>query len=89
MPGTHTTQTQRCIKALLAAGYKRSEFKVQTPFDRKVQGYGVARIYVFANADRQRELAPKVEEQGIEIIWSLKYNGETIDLLFPIYKERY
>ena len=38
-------RTKRTIKALLACGFRRSEFSAQTPFDYQRKGYENTRAY--------------------------------------------
>lgn len=67
-----TIQAKRAIQALLKAGYKRDEFSVRTKIHRLGSGrgqyeYGDPTIIVWADKERQMELAPKVVEQGIGV----------------------
>src|SRR5690606_24207763 len=73
-----TFQTRLAVAAMLAAGFKRKEFRVRTPFDRKTMNYLDARITLWDN--NPEVVAPKVPallENGINVI-RVFYKGELI-----------
>jgi len=73
-----TFQTRLAVAGMLAAGFKRNEFRVRTPFDRKTMNYLDTRITLWDN--NPEVVAPKVPallENGINVI-RVFYKGELI-----------
>lgn len=68
--GRPTTQAQSAIDALLAAGFKRSEFKVTTErkyYDRYNYEFGDAKISLRASLAKSIELTPAMLAQGLHV----------------------
>lgn len=70
-------QTDRIIKTLVDAGFKRSEISVNTPFCKRLGGYDLTKIYVKVNdQDRHFEILPRLlATREIKVVVWVRNNG--------------
>ena len=56
-------QTKYTIDSLKACGLKRKEFRVRTPWNRKLQGYDTSSIVLLCSKERNLELVPELAKR--------------------------
>ena len=65
---TWLPQTKRAYRIMKAAGFKRSEFRAHTPFERDVQGYAArAVICAWPSHDEMVRRIPALLEAGMDV----------------------
>jgi hypothetical protein len=57
------SQTKDTIEILRACGLKRKEFRVRTPWNRKVQGYDASSIVLLCPQERKLALVPALAKR--------------------------
>lgn len=86
---TMLAQTKRMIEALKAAGYQRKEFRVRTPYDHDLGGYGATEIIVWASKERQMALLDAVLANGINATICKRKDDPSDVGSYPLYSESY
>ncbi|GEM_PF-2756052 len=56
-------QTKYAVDDLKACGLKRKEFRIRTPWNARIQGYGETHITLLCSAKRRLELVPELAKR--------------------------
>jgi len=72
------TQTRDAVNALKAAGFARKEFRVRTPYDNRIGGWGDTQIVIWASTERQLELVAEMLAAGLDVELLIEPIGEKV-----------